>query len=106
MMKGAPLGAVDAHERAAEWVRTSDARVGRHPVIRLERSLFGWQQRQRRLDRVHAEAATGRQSQLAAMDLEVVADGVLACALAADLLDADAQVEQLETIVHLCTEGR
>src|SRR5437868_15022174 len=105
-MKGAALGAVDAHERAAERVRTTDARVGCHPVIRLERSLFGRQQRQRRLERVHAEAATGRQRQLAAVDLEVVPDGVLTCALAADLLDADAQVKQLETIVHLRTEGR
>jgi hypothetical protein len=93
VVEGAPLRALDKHDYTTERIWTHHACIGAHPIIWMRDPLLGWQQRNRGLQRVQAEALTWWEMELAALQLEQVANLVVARALSAYFFDANAQVE-------------
>src|SRR6187200_312069 len=81
--------ALDQHHHATQRIRADDPRVRRHPIVRMEWALLGGEQRKRRGKRIQAETLPGRHTELAALQLEILPDLVLARALTTDLFDPD-----------------
>ena len=99
--EAAHAGARDAEARAAVRIGTGHLGVGGHPVVALGRALLGRQQRQQRGQRIEREALAGRQGEVLAVHLEVVADAVAAHHRPLGGDDLDAQIVQRELVVLL-----
>lgn len=46
MVQGAFADALDQHHHATQWIGADDARIGGHPVVRMELALLGGEQRE------------------------------------------------------------
>lgn len=95
------LRALDEHNQPAMWVGAGDACIRAHPVIRVGGALLGGQQGHGGLHGIQAKWLTGRQMHFAPFHLEIIADLVLARAIAVDLLNADLEVIKFKFIHYL-----
>lgn len=91
--------AIDAHDQAAGRVGAGDACVGLHPIRRVIATLFGGQQRDRRLKRVEAEVGAVGQRELAAADVDEVANGHRTGAIALDGFHHQVKIVEVELVV-------
>ena len=99
MSQLAASDAVDAHDYTTERIGANHSGVRAHPIHSLERALFGGEQWQCGLQRVDTEGLAGGQAELAAVELEGVADGVTTRARATNFFDDYFQVVQLKGVV-------
>lgn len=98
MAQRALADTVDSHNQATGWVGTGDTAVGLHPIRRMIEALFGWQKRNRCIERIQAEVLALWQGKLATAHMETVTHGHVAGAIAFNALYNDRQIIKLKLV--------